>query len=418
MDEDTVMDVDYENIIPAQTAQIDGPSQCLNEPASGQVTPQEFITESTTLVQNKVHVSGLDAYTEENLKNFVTEHYSAAPFKKIEWINDASANLIFGSESLAQEALVALSSVLIEDVSAIPVGEAVDAKPFSQKPEAPLRVRFALLSDKKAPGAAARSRFYLFHPEYDPEERRRRTYREREEPSRRRDGYHRNESEPEIYHASMYDDEENTTCRSSPVNIDDSHRGSHSPSRERRQRNQEKELFDFRNKQNRELFPDRSSRWTRRYERSRSPSRRFHDDDGSLGGSGFGRGNSQTVSYNKTRARDIMGKQKELFPQKLSMPRKNQLDQTEKYAQRLSEFDIAEETTGISIKGKASEEISIKGRASKSAKELFPDKFGDNSGRELFGGRFQGRHKPRRKAVDSFLWDWSWASSSRRFCIN
>lgn len=82
--------------------------------------------------------------------------------------------------------------------------------------------------------------------------------------------------------------------------------------------------------------------------------------------------------------------------------------------QRRAEADKAQ---GFSIRGLAADReqdsqkgFTIKGAAA-SARELFPNRFGDaaaggsagNAGRELFAGRLEGRGRPRRKAEDLFL---------------
>lgn len=84
-----------------------------------------------------------------------------------------------------------------------------------------MHVRFATGGDRKVAGAAARSRFYLLHPEYDPEERKRRgemrgRYRDRDGYGRRGDrgrgnGRRREERiddyDVDSFDASMYDDD-------------------------------------------------------------------------------------------------------------------------------------------------------------------------------------------------------------------
>lgn len=64
---------------------------------------------------------------------------------------------------------------------------------------------------------------------------------------------------------------------------------------------------------------------------------------------------------------------------------------------------------GFSIRGAAkasssiSQGFSIKGAASTPrVKELFPSTLGDNSGKELFSGRLEGRGRRRQKAEDLF----------------
>ncbi|TDZ21799.1 Uncharacterized protein Cob_v005432 [Colletotrichum orbiculare MAFF 240422] len=142
--------------------------------------------DSTILVSTKVHIRGLNSLTTDSIKSYVRDHYG--PAERVEWIDDESANLVFSCESSAQEALKSLSAIEIADVTQLPLLESVPAKALASHPEVKLQIRFSVLSDKKAPGAAQRSRFYLLHPEFDPEERRRRN-----DPR----------SSPENYHAGM-----------------------------------------------------------------------------------------------------------------------------------------------------------------------------------------------------------------------
>ncbi|TDZ29207.1 Uncharacterized protein C8035_v006634 [Colletotrichum spinosum] len=128
--------------------------------------------DGTILVSTKVHIRGLNSLTTDSIKSYVRDHYG--PAERVEWIDDESANLVFSCESSAQEALRSLSAIEIADVTQLPLLESVPAKALASHPEVKLQIRFSVLSDKKAPGAAQRSRFYLLHPEFDPEERRRR----------------------------------------------------------------------------------------------------------------------------------------------------------------------------------------------------------------------------------------------------
>lgn len=314
---------------------------------------------------------------------------------------------MFSSDAEARDALLALSVVSINDPAALPLGETVLAKTLSSKPDVTLQIRLALLSDRKAPGAAARSRYYLFHPEQDPEERRRQ--REQRYRRRDRDEYRSGARRPrgdddvaETFHAAMYDDDEAALADRAlkPRNS----RGSRSrdfdePSSERR-RNSAKELF-----------PDRSRN------RSASPLREDGDArmDVSSGNTAGTSGNRRTAYDLKDRL-DSDNEPKELFPAKT----KNQggghmdrLDVTEE-ATRLMEkgFTVDEEPSGnrdnaFSIKGAADRKgrqagFTIKGAASARVTELFPSKFGSNSGKELFGNRADATSRPRKKAEDLF----------------
>ena len=214
------------------------------------------------VVPFKVYIKGLDTFNPDDVKAYLAEHYGTAQLSRVEWIDDSSANYIFKSESTAQEALVALAAVEIADPTQLPPLEEIPAKSFTKKPESVLRIRFAVASDKKVFGAAERSRFYLLHPEYDPEERRRRgefnRYRDRDDQyrrdrrgdrrgDRRRD--YRDEETPESFDVNLYDDDSSAlatrtrrrSCsrrRSASSETPEGRRGA-SQSR----RNREKELF-------------------------------------------------------------------------------------------------------------------------------------------------------------------------------
>jgi len=204
------------------------------------------ISDKNTVVPYKVHIRGLDTFKPDDVKGYVAEHYSTSQLGRVEWIDDASANLVFKSESAAQEALVGLAAIEIADATQLPPLEEIPAKTFSQKPQCTLRVRFAVVSDKKAEKASERSRFYLLNPEYDPEERRRRgefgrpKYRDRDDGRYRRDRrddrrrYSREDDEPETFDVSLYDD------APAPASA---RRTSSADGRRLSQRNREKELF-------------------------------------------------------------------------------------------------------------------------------------------------------------------------------
>ena len=232
-----------------------------------------------TLVPNKVHIRGLDTFKPDDVKGYLAEYYSTSQLSRVEWIDDSSANYIFKSESIAQEALVALAAVEIADPAQLPPLEEIPAKGFSQKPECTLRVRFAVTGDRKAERASERSRFYLLHPEYDPEERRRRgefgrgKYRDRDDryrrdrrddrrDDRRRD--RREDDEVETFDVNLYDD--------APVRT----RGSSRPRRRSGSTSSETRRAGQRNRE-KELFPGRLSGAGGLRDRSASPTR---DRDG------------------------------------------------------------------------------------------------------------------------------------------
>ncbi|CAH0018281.1 unnamed protein product, partial [Clonostachys rhizophaga] len=273
--------------------------------------------ESQTVVPNKVNVRGVDTLHTDDIKTYVRSHFGSVD--RVEWIDDTSANLVFSSESVARDALVALSNVEIADATALGVGESLPGKAVDGKPDISLQIRFAVESDRKEAGAAQRSRYYLLHPEHDPEERRRRNqenrsrYRERERDSRGSGRYRRrgsDDDEIETYEASMYDDAPRASRRRSE---------SRERSRERRpsysQQNKGKELFS-------------SGRPSRGRGRSASPSR-DRDGDMSMDESASSAGNRIKARSLKDRITSDRGnRSKELFPTKAT-GRGGQLDQLE-----------------------------------------------------------------------------------------
>lgn len=345
---------------------------------------------------NKLNLRGVDTLHTDDIKAYVKAHF--APIDRVEWVDDTSANLVFSSDSTAREAIVAISAIEIADATALPAGESLPAKPLEGKPEVTLHVRFALSGDKKQPGAALRSRYYLLHPEHDPEERRRKQqesrsrYRDRDDGYRRGGGRRRRDSDEEVetFEASMYDDAPSSTKkRASSDDADDRRR---SFARENR---------------GKELFAGRSQR----RDRSASPSR---DRDGDAAMDSLA-----SSSHNRSSARSIRERitgsnsSKELFPSKAS-GRGGQLDRLEDAigsAQLRDEDrpkvvsipDVGKDGS-LNIKGLASQSGDPAGgfniRGSANARELFPTKLGSsNSGKELFDN---SRSKQRQKAQDLF----------------
>ncbi|PNY28029.1 Uncharacterized protein TCAP_02052 [Tolypocladium capitatum] len=355
--------------------------------------------ESETVVPTKIHVRGLDTLHTDDVKAYVKAHFGLVD--RVEWIDDSSANLAFGSEPTAREAIVALSAIEVADATALAVGESLPGKPVEGKPEISLQVRFAVESDRKQAGAALRSRYYLLHPEYDPEERRRRQhdnrsrYRERDGDSRG-GGRRRRDSDDQVetFEASMYDD---------------------APQRSRARRSSDSEdrpRSHATENRGKALFGDRPAR------RDRSASPRRDDDDGDAHMDGL----ASSSRNNRIRARSIKKRlsadnsAKELFPTK-SSGRGGQLDELERSigSARLKEEDmpkiaaITDASSGgaFNIRGLAGQRrgggggggFAIKGAAA-SANELFPGKLsGSNAGKELLDA---GRMKRRQKAQDLF----------------
>lgn len=347
---------------------------------------------------SKIHIRGVDTLHTDDIKAYVKANFGHVD--RVEWIDDTSANLLFGSEHTARDAFMALTTVEIADPSALAIGETLPAKSIADKPEINLSVRFALQSDKKEVGAAQRSRYYLLHPEHDPEERRRKhqdSYRHKYRDREGRNGddrYRRRDSEEEHvpFEASMYDD----IPRSA---------------RPRRHSDDGDQRASARENRGKELFAGHR----RGRDRSASPLR---DRDGD---------NSMDDDYrpssrgNRTKARSIKdrlpppNKSRDLFASKASLGRESNLDQLERAIgsahlreeDRPKVVDVPKSSnSAFNIRGTAHQRsngdgFSIKGSAA-NARELFPSKLGEsNAGKELLlDGR--GRRPARQKAEDLF----------------
>ncbi|KAK1756901.1 hypothetical protein QBC47DRAFT_421998 [Echria macrotheca] len=397
------------------------------------------------IVPYKVYIKGLDTFTPDDVKTYLQQHNGSGQFERIEWIDDSSANLIFKSESAAQEALVALATVPIADPTQLPALEALAAKPYSSKPDSMLQIRFSVAGDKKVSGAAQRSRFYLLHPEYDPEERRRRgefpkgKYRDRDEGYRRdrrdrRDGrrrdYRDDDEDEEPFDVNLYDD--------NPSALAQRTLGRRPPSRRRSvssiSAGSDQERQYSRRNREKELFPDRRGGDSRRSRaRSASPVRDrdgdAHMEDERARNAASLRSREKGRSLQERPSRDNSGREnsprelfpektaraKELFPTKLSSGTttgKAQMDQVDdttilasaKLSDRITTRPAA--SGGLNIRGLAAKRASDQGLAIKgtgpTVRELFPGKFGSNAGKELFAEKIEGRGRRRQKAEDMF----------------
>ncbi|THV53906.1 hypothetical protein BGAL_0039g00180 [Botrytis galanthina] len=388
----------------------------------------------------KVHIRGLDNLTTQDVKNFA-QHYFTEYISRVEWIDDSSLNLVYGSSDIAEAALRKFSAQeLPEDISQLPVLQSFPANPFPENPKISLQVRIAVVGDRKQRGARERSRFYLFNPEHDPAERRKREggrrYRDRDDDgyrSRRydeREQRNRQRGDAEAgFNASLYDDDEAALATRAAKGRGRS--GSGSPMSDFRER-----TGNRRGSGSRELFPDRSGNDGRLRDRSASPMRnedRARDNNR--------RRRDTAAAENRSKAKDIKVRlrresaTKELFPSKLGTTQRKSgaLDSADETADlfanrmpvpfldgssdiRPSKLSLAERITseqpqqsqGFSIRGTAkpaSTGFSIKGLASDNStmKELFPSRSGSgNTGKELFSERLVGRGTRRQKAEDLF----------------
>lgn len=399
---------------------------------------------------HKVHVRGLDNLTTKDVRAFALDYFDAVKPSHIEWIDDTSANIVYETPEVAQKALVAFAAVEVANVAQIPALQSIPAKAFPLHPQTNLEVRLAVVGDRKQAGARDRSRFYLFNPEYDPAERRKRAgytggrrYRDREDGgyrSQRYDDREQKKREREAdFDASLYDDDEGAIAKRSARDI--GYQGSSSGS-ESRGRDSRGVRYGRAGK---ELFPERmDGRSGRLRNRSASPLRESDGDQDIRGSrSTLSRQQDTAASANRLKAQMIKARLKEassvkeLFPQKTTSHRRsgafdaadetvadlfaNQMPvpfmdgstdsgprEIPSLASRITGRSSRDDSSGFSIRGTAkgtpASVFSIKGSAAAGprVKELFPSTLGDNAGKELFSERLNGRGARRQKASDLF----------------
>jgi len=396
-------------------------------------TPNDT-SESNALepLPEKVHLRGLDNLTTKDIKTFASEYFPSNNPSRVEWIDDTSANLVYETPGIAAAALASFAAVPFSDITQIPTLQGIVAKAFPAHPDTTLEVRLAVNGDRKQPGARERSRFYLMNPEHDPAERKKngghrgeRTYRDRDDGGYRSQRYddseqRKRERETE-FHADLYDDDEATREKRAKKNTDSRSPKSGNISRGRSQR------VRFDGPTGKELFPDRARRGSGRLrDRSASP---LADSDGDqdMREAERSRRQDDAATANRLKAQAIKAKlrdrgsdgAKELFPQKTGHRRSSAFDAADEtanlFANRMpvpfvdggndSRRNFESAATGFSIRGaagaaKTNPTFSIKGAAR--VKELFPNSFGDNSGKELFDERLEGRGRRRQRAEDLF----------------
>jgi hypothetical protein len=409
------------------------------------------------LTPNKIHLRGLDNLSSSDIEAFVSEHFSGAKFDKVEWIDDTSANLLYETPTLALEALTAFAESDIGDISQLPPLQMIPAKCVPSHPETRLYVRLAVVGDRKQAGARERSRFYLFNPDHDPAERRKRggygrrvdrRYRDRDE------GSYRDRDNVEPFDESLYDDDEvSRAVRSSKTR---GSKGSRSSVSSGEYQGQGIRKGWPSGESVKELFPDRIVRrhrdGGRLRDRSASPSREnaqtpvLHQSKSRLRNAEFsGTANRLQAQMIKARLKEAAMEPKELFPQKstINHRRSDAFDATDAaadlFAARMpvpfldGNSDVpprkrdlksritkptsgdngilggSSDHSGFIIRGTADQGqpagISIKGMASEpesSVKELFPHKARLNTGKELFSEKLEGRGGRRQRAEDMF----------------
>jgi len=370
--------------------------------------------------------------------------------------------MVFPTSALALKALEQLTSPNHNNMTLSDL-QLRAAKPYSIRPESNLEVRLALTTDQKRPRAYEASRFYMMHPDLDPREQSRRAklnggasdYRRRrydhDEQRRRR----RNDRE-QGFDASMYDDgahvsmtlKGQSTTRRTPSLVVSSEEAISPEDRRSRRRG------DYFRPRDRSASPcmesdeDTQDTAGRRRRRRITPLR---DSDKSTQvplqnsgkelfpskpamGTALTGGQKHELFPNKKLAANL---KKELFPNRsptIHHRRSDAFDAADAtadlFANRLaftnacaageatkatssfgrlnvdSEMDLADE---LNIRGASKQDtgFTIRGVAADGTrvgviKELFPDKTGSNSGKELFAEQLQGRGGRRNRAADMF----------------
>ncbi|KAJ6080435.1 hypothetical protein N7467_010188 [Penicillium canescens] len=380
-------------------------------------------------VYEKVHVRGVDELTTENIKQFACSHFAEEPVR-VEWIDDTSANLIYSSTEVGIQALAALTQVNEEeDASSLPALRLRTAKPLSSHPDSVLQVRSAVKTDRKQARSYEKSRFYLMHPEHDPRERLRQEFADR-----------RRSDDDDGYRRRRFDDREHRRRRDrdedDQFNVDMYGDNAGSGTTERGSRG------DRRGRGQRELFPADEERSSGRLRnRSASPGRDTLEE--SKRADREDRDNSRRFRERSPRLGRNKGRElfpsdsnepgnRELFPNKptSSYIKKELLPSKSSHHRRSDAFDASSipgnsehrrnsnielfpgSDEGTRIRGSAGEDqgfairgssggMSIKGRGA-SVRELFPSKYGNNAGKELFDETLEGRGGRRRRAEDMF----------------
>lgn len=386
----------------------------------------------------KVHLRGLDDLTTKDIKLFAAEHFSNHEPTNIEWIDDTSANLVYETEDIARDALIAFASTEITDPSQIPTLQSLPAKSHTLRPETRLEVRMAVQGDRKQAGARERSRFYLFNPEFDPAERRKRNggnkYRDRDDGGYRSRRYddreHRKRQDGDRdagFDDTLYDDDEAALAQRAARR--DGRRDSVSSGSDYRGRRSRR--VRSRGGAGKELFPDRGDKSSGRLrDRSASPPRDNNESlDDARSRSPRRRVRNNAAFENRRSAQMIKARLQEAASAKELFPHTTGINH-----RRSDAFDAADSTADLFASkmpvpfmdgssderpkaGRASEQgrLNIRGAAKASAvhdfaikgmapgtsvKELFPAH--TNVGKELFADRLGGRGTRRQRAEDLF----------------
>lgn len=396
----------------------------------------------------------MDELTTGDIKSFSSQHFPSELPTRIEWIDDTSANIVYGTPSIG---LTALEHLTVTSSTSLQPTELRPAKTLLARPESVLYVRIALTSDQKRPRAHEASRFYMMHPEYDPREQRRRdsSHVGTEDYRRRRygnaeDRRRRRRNRVEGFDASMYDDDNTSSSRRGSLassqegrtrRIVDSYRplrGGASDVRDRsaspaqqngdglRRRNRtppppyqrcDPHPFPTGN-EGKELFPIASKKV------GESADKEFFSDRLLVTDSKkelFPQ-RAKTVSHRRSDAFDAADETADLFASKMSVPLTDgpMRGATKGLASRItapsestygrlksSDLEVTmdeEEDGGVAIRGASRHDqgFSIRGGAAGTIKELFPGKPAGNAGKELFAEKLEGRGMRRTRAADMF----------------
>jgi len=166
------------------------------------------------LQNTKVHLTiDVDLLSTSDITAFIRQHQATEP-ERIEWINDTSLNLVYGSAELASAALYTLTNDAIRDEVTVTPTTLRTAKSSTTHPTAGLQTRIAFKTDVKKRGARHESKWHLMHGEDEPTERGRQTnnrrgrryderpqYDDGDRPKRRRD-----DIDNKKWTENMYDD--------------------------------------------------------------------------------------------------------------------------------------------------------------------------------------------------------------------
>lgn len=396
----------------------------------------------------KIHIRGLDDMHTNDILGFVNGSLPGAD-AHVQWVDDTSANIVFKTKELAREAILSLvqEPTSSEAINAAPF-EFRTAKALASRPSSILTIRVAQAGDRKRKNAREASRYYLMHPEEDPTERMRREFangrrrRDNGEYERRRfdDREHRRRKHGDAgdamndFSANMYDDapqpERNGRGRDEDLFPDRSRKRSASPgTRNGDEINISDSDQEGRLVRRRKGYRDRTERPPPYSRRDPAPFPRNNEGKELFGGSARPEGglhSDRMEAPTRPAAPDnreanvaVARKMRDHLMSAQTSPRaghrrsramdaKNEEDLIERFGRKSVSMDSTKSSmdlfpsNGINIKGTAngSGGLSIKGRADQ-VKELFPERYSNNAGRELFDEPVRAR-PARRRAGDLF----------------